>query len=294
MIYSEIFRSIQGEGLYLGTPSVFLRLFGCNFRCRKFGRPKTEEIGKYNPEVEEIIKNIDQYKEFKDLPLVKTGCDTYAAIYPEFKRFSQSLRHEEVRDKVAKLLPSGKFGINEHLILTGGEPLLPGWQKQIPALIKLLRSDLGLTHLTIETNGTQALIKDFVDFCIWAFENEIEITFSVSSKLSVSGESWEAAIKPDVIEGYLLEDLRDFHPEIDECHRIYFKWVIQDRSDIEEVKKAIATYNMPQIPVYLMPVGGTTDLYNLTHKEVALIAEENGWRYSPRAQIELFGNKWGT
>lgn len=37
----EIFRSIQGEGLFQGTPSTFIRLSGCNLRCRWCDTPKT-------------------------------------------------------------------------------------------------------------------------------------------------------------------------------------------------------------------------------------------------------------
>ena len=34
MIISEIFYSLQGEGLLAGTPSVFIRLAGCPLRCK--------------------------------------------------------------------------------------------------------------------------------------------------------------------------------------------------------------------------------------------------------------------
>ena len=39
---SELFYSIQGEGRYMGVPSVFLRTFGCNFTCSGFNMPRGE------------------------------------------------------------------------------------------------------------------------------------------------------------------------------------------------------------------------------------------------------------
>jgi organic radical activating enzyme len=90
--YTEKFYSIQGEGRFMGVPSVFLRMFGCNFRCKNFGRYEKDILGveqTHNPEVIEIIKNLDQYSTFKDLPLVKTGCDSYSSVYPEFKKFDK-------------------------------------------------------------------------------------------------------------------------------------------------------------------------------------------------------------
>ena len=48
---AELFYSIQGEGRYMGVPSVFLRTFGCNFKCAGFGMP----TGKSSQEVEAML-----------------------------------------------------------------------------------------------------------------------------------------------------------------------------------------------------------------------------------------------
>ena len=65
--YSEIFYSIQGEGRWMGTPSVFIRLFGCNFECRGFGQGRDQSkwvIRESMPH--KIDPKIDKYKSFKD------------------------------------------------------------------------------------------------------------------------------------------------------------------------------------------------------------------------------------
>lgn len=50
MRISEIFHSIQGEGLMLGVPSVFVRTSGCNLRCRWCDTP----YASWNPEGDEM------------------------------------------------------------------------------------------------------------------------------------------------------------------------------------------------------------------------------------------------
>ena len=41
--YSEIFSSIQGEGRYSGVPTIWLRLWGCNFECRGFNQEDLDD-----------------------------------------------------------------------------------------------------------------------------------------------------------------------------------------------------------------------------------------------------------
>ena len=139
--YSEAFYSIQGEGRFVGVPSVFLRTFGCNFRCMNFGldrhpdrAEKLKQGIKYNPEVKALLDDgvLDKVDKFKDLPIIHTGCDTYASIYPEFKKYMMDKTVDEVVDHVLSLTPEGRWtmsnGQDVHFILTGGEPLL-GWQR---------------------------------------------------------------------------------------------------------------------------------------------------------------------
>jgi len=60
MFVSEIFHSIQGEGSNAGKPAVFLRLSGCNLRCKwcdtKYAQTKGKEMA-----TDQIIREIKKY-----------------------------------------------------------------------------------------------------------------------------------------------------------------------------------------------------------------------------------------
>ncbi len=271
--------TLQGEALFAGIPSVFLRTFGCNKRCKGFSLPRGQET------TEVIQINPANYKSYDELPLVNTGCDTYAAVYPQFNHFSPMMEIPEIVDKIQGLLQSGKFNQDCHLILTGGEPLL-GWQKSYPALIdEIFKRDMGLTDLTFETNGTQFLSDKMVDYLNYS-SCRLRTTFSVSAKLPCSGETWESSILPDRIIQY-----QSIHKSI-----VYLKFVVSTEEDFEDVHKAVKEYRDSGFngPVYVMPAGGTVSTYSLTEKAVAELAIEHGYRFSSRLQINLFGNQWGT
>jgi len=278
---AELFYSVQGEGRYMGVPSVFLRTFGCNFKCSGFGMPR----GELSTEADDIAQVAFHYLNYEDLPLVTTGCDSYASWHPDFKDLSPMLTTDAIADRIMQILPHGEWQ-DEHLVITGGEPLL-GWQRAYPDLLSHPKM-LGLKEITFETNGTQTLDPKFKEYLIdnhWTYgcENK-EITFSISAKLPASGERWEDAIRPEVACDY------------ESVGTAYLKLVVATEEDIADAERAVREFRSAGFRghVYIMPVGGVESVYTLNAKNVALAAMKRGWRYSDRLQVPLFKNEWGT
>jgi organic radical activating enzyme len=280
---AELFYSIQGEGRYMGVPSVFLRTFGCNFKCAGFGMPR----GEISIEADDIAythANIESFQKYEELPLVSTGCDSYASWHPSFKDLSPVMESDGIVNRIMEILPHNAW-LDEHLVITGGEPLL-GWQRAYPELLDNPKMK-GLKEITFETNGTQKLTSEFKNYLgVWKGlpRQQREITFSVSAKLPCSGEKWEEAILPEVV------------CEYEEVGTAYLKFVIATEEDRDYALKAASEYRAAGFKgyVYLMPVGGVESVYALNNKAVAIMAMKHGLRYSDRLQVPLFKNEWGT
>ena len=276
---AELFYSIQGEGRYMGVPSVFLRTFGCNFKCQGFGMPQGELSNEAN--------NVDpsKYSDYRSLPLVSTGCDSYASWDPRFKHLSPVLDTDQIVDEIVRTLPHKQWQ-DEHLVITGGEPLL-GWQRSYPDLLRHPKMR-GLKEITFETNGTQPITEEFGDYLIEWLMPQIDfsrqLTFSVSAKLSCSGEPREEAIRPDIVCQY------------QSLGYTYLKFVVATEADAAEALEVAEIYKSEGFegPVYLMPVGGVESVYSMNNKAVAELALKHGLRYSDRLQVPLFKNAWGT
>ena len=280
---AELFYSIQGEGRYMGVPSVFLRTFGCNFKCAGFGM----ERGMLSSEAEQLaqVHELTPFKKYEDLPLVSTGCDSYASWHPDFKDLSPMLTTDAIAERICEIIPFNEWK-DEHLVITGGEPLL-GWQRAYPDLLQHPKMQ-GLKEITFETNGTQKLTPEFKEFLmLWQMPGvdfNREVTFSVSAKLPASGEKWEEAICPEIV------------CEYEEVGTVYLKFVVATEQDISDAECAAGAYRAAGFKghIYLMPVGGVESVYTLNAKNVALAAMKRGWRYSDRLQVPLFKNEWGT
>ena len=282
---SELFYSLQGEGRFVGVPSVFLRTYGCNFTCGGFGcKPGEKSTG-----ADDVAEVVHMYNNFLDLPLVETGCDSYASWHPAFKHLSPTHTTDELVDKMLALTPNGRWkqnnGNDVHLVITGGEPLL-GWQRAYGELLSHPHM-ADLKNITFETNGTQRLSEEFKEFLVdnfWTYgcENK-EITFSVSAKLSASGEQWKDAICPDIVAEY------------QQYGHTYLKFVVETEDHVNEAVRAVDAFRAGGFngSVFLMPQGGVVAPYEANKLNIANICLERGFNYSPRLHVDLFGNGWG-
>lgn len=273
---SEIFYSIQGEGKRVGKPSIFIRLFGCNLKCEGFGMPQGEISNERN------LIDVTDITELTQLPIVKTGCDSYASWDKRFRHLSELLSVDDVVNRVFELIPNTKTLDDIDIIFTGGEPMM--YQGFICDVIKKIYAVIGdLNHITIETNGTYLVSKELVELGRYYL-----IQFSVSQKLSSSGEPINKRLNYLSLASYFGCSYFDTQ----------FKFVVSSKTDIIEIKEILCQLGnvmwLRDVEVYLMPVGGTLEDYRVNAPMVAELALENGFGFSPRLHLELFGNAWNT
>src|SRR5580658_7281788 len=88
MKIAEIFYSLQGEGILVGVPSVFIRTSGCNLRCTWCDTPYTS----WNPEGAErsIDEIVHQARGFAAKHVVITGGEPMIA--PGMVELAKDLR----------------------------------------------------------------------------------------------------------------------------------------------------------------------------------------------------------
>lgn len=292
--YSEVFYSVQGEGRFVGVPSIFLRVFGCNFQCAGFGQERgnliaTDEMP-YMTDPKADKNHPEAYKSIEELPVTLVGCDSSASWAAKYKHLQKTQTVEEVFEEILKLLPNksftGKNGQDIHLVITGGEPLL-GWQRIWPELMSRCFV-AGLRNVTFETNGTQLVSNDLRDFFNeYAEGKQIHVTWSTSPKLSISGEKKEEACNPQS-----LLSMNQINNSF-----LYTKFVVRDRTDFDEVDEFVGEYNLAGVnldAIYCMPEGAVLEQLCLTEKEVVEECMKTGYKFSPRLHLSLFGNAWGT
>ncbi len=166
MIYLvEHFYSIQGEGKYTGTPSLFLRFGGCNMKCEGFG---CHEI---SPSGVDVL-----------------GCDTVYAVNKE--HFSHLWIPISKTQELLNILNLYELPESVDIVLTGGEPLIYANEEIFVNFLNAL--DKKGHKITFETNAS--LNVDFLKYPVYK-----KCIFALSVKLSNSNEPLKKRVNGEVI-----------------------------------------------------------------------------------------------
>ncbi len=291
--YSEIFGdTIQGEGEYSGYPTVWVRWWGCNFNCNGFGQKNLDDPASWELPYQYVDANL--YDKMEDLPVFEYGCDSSYSWSKNFASLAHRGTAKEIAEKVQALLisehnPNGQFhhaksGQHTHMAFTGGETMMS--QTAIVDVMEEFRQAWNPPRfVTIETNGTQLPREDFTNF----FTNDGtfpgELFWSVSPKLSASGEKWEDAIKPEVVDKYRLISKKG-----------QLKYVVDGSKRCwDEVDKATDLFRKARIefPVWIMPVGARAEEQKEIQARVAEEAIRRGYNVATRIHCFLFDNVIG-
>lgn len=192
-------------------------------------------------------------------------CDTpYASWHPEGDLHS-------VDSLVAGAVASGC----RHVVLTGGEPLLP---RAAGVLVEKLRARS--LHVTIETAGT--ILRDVTADLM-----------SISPKLAASGprerdSPWarrheERRWRPETVRG-LIAKAADYQ----------LKFVVDRPDDFGQAIQAAETIGAAPQKVWIMPQGISETELDQQGQWLRPLCQQKGYRFCDRMQIRWYGNRRGT
>jgi len=245
MYLVESFYSIQGEGKLVGIPSVFFRFGGCNLRCPNWG--------------EYFFKGKKVF-----------GCDSVFAVNSKlFKQDWKEIKDtKELIDIYQDLTKELDF--TPAVVLTGGEPLLYWDNPHFYNFIEFLLEQGSL--ITIETNGTIEI--DFSNYPAYK-----EVIFSLSVKLSNSGEPYEKRVNKKALDAIIQNTPHSFFKfTLD-------KGLIEFRA-YEEIMEIVQDYE--GVEIFCMPLGDRLEVLKRNDKAVAEFCMIYGFVYSDRLQVRLW------
>ena len=191
-----------------------------------------------------------------------TWCDTpYTSWQPEGEERSLESIVEEVNGYGAA-----------HVVITGGEPMIA---PQVAELTRILTQ-----HITIETAGT-------VDAGVRCDLMSISPKLANSTPRDREGGRWAAQherlrYQPDVLKGLIGR------------YPYQLKFVVAEPSDVAEVRGVVTAIGASKERVLLMPEGIEPGVLAERGRWLAEICKRDGFRFSPRMHIELWGNRRGV
>ena len=196
-------------------------------------------------------------------------CDTpYASWNPEGTQRTVDAIVAEVQSHTAA----------RHVVLTGGEPMIAKEMRALAAELKLQGY-----HITIETAATVApegIACDLASLSPKLLNSAPDGTQHAAWRKKHEALRWQ----PAVIRGWL------------EAYACQFKFVVAKPADVDEIEGMLGQLKreVPRHKVMLMPEGVTQEVLRTRAGWLGELCKARGYRYAPRLQIELYGNKRGT
>ena len=261
---TEIFASIQGEGVFSGEPCFFIRVSGCNLRCVFKGSICDTPYSSFKPEKDTSIQSVeDLIKAFKQM-------------------------HEE-------------FPRIKSVVITGGEPLLYG--KELKEFLYALCDYDWFDHswnITVETNGTMPMIEDPDNPLFDIFYSiSPKLSTSVAAKPGVYGGYNVTAniIKNHDKKRINIENLADMICS----NNVQLKFVYSGPESVYEILDICKKLEEQGVDperlnkcIMLMPEGVTNDQLQTNREKIVEICTKFGWHYTDRLQIIIWGDKRGV
>jgi len=240
----EIFHTIQGEGVSVGAPAVFIRASRCNLHC--------------------VWCDTDHTWNFEKTPWPheKDAVPGYA----KFKKADVTFEIDPA-DAAERILAYDC----PRTVITGGEPLLQ--QDRFLEMIGLIRERQPGHQFEVETNGTKIPSPAF---------HEAVSQFNVSPKLSNAGMPETLRLNAEALASFAASP------------KAWFKFVVAEPTDLEEIQSLCAAYQLPRQRVLLMPEGRTCEELDRHAPWLAETCRDLGFRFSDRLHIRLWGDKRGV
>ena len=195
-------------------------------------------------------------------------CDTpYASWNPEGEQRS-----------VAQIVSEIQAHPAQHVVLTGGEPMIARDIAELAAEIKKLGH-----HITIETAATVApngIACDLASLSPKLLNSAPDARLGATWRRKHESTRWQ----PDAGKAWI-----DAYP-------YQFKFVVSQPADVDELEGMLASLkrDIPRDRELLMPEGITIEAIRGRAGWLGELCKARGYRYAHRLHIELYGNKRGT
>lgn len=173
----------------------------------------------------------------------------------------------------------------EHVVVTGGEPMI---HDAVTDLLKRL-DDAGY-HTTVETNGT--IYRD-TSIDLASISPKLQSSTPTDQKDPTGDGEWAARHDRHRINKQALVALL-------ESYESQLKFVVTSSDDMHEIEdligqiRELTTTTIPNNDILLMPEGMTREKLDESRTDVAALAKEYGYRYTPRLHVDLWNDAPGT